>query len=52
VLNSSIDGTDEVGMLLKYNPEKKIEFVKGDSSNLKITSPIDLIIASSLLEAK
>ena len=52
VLNSSIDGTDEVGMLLKYNPEKKIEFVKGNSSNLKITSPTDLIIASSLLEAK
>ena len=52
VLNSSIDGTDEVGMLLKYNPKKKIEFVKGDSSNLKITSPTDLIIASSLLEAK
>ena len=52
VLNSSIDGTDEVGMLLKYNPKKKIEFVKGDPNNLKITSPIDLIIASSLLEAK
>ena len=52
VLNSSIDGTDEVGMLLKYNPKKKIEFVKGDSSNLKITSQTDLIIASSLLEAK
>ena len=52
VLNSSIDGTDEVGMLLKYNSKKKIEFVKGDSSNLKITSPTDLIIASSLLEAK
>jgi len=41
-----------VGMLLKYNPKKKIEFVKGDSSNLKITSPTDLIIASSLLEAE
>ena len=52
VLNSSIDGTDEVGMLLKYNPKKKIEFVKGDPNNLKITSPTDLIIASSLLEAK
>ena len=52
VLNSSIDGTDEVGMLLKYNPKKKIDFVKGDSSNFKITSPTDLIIASSLLEAK
>ena len=52
VLNSSIGGTDEVGMLLKYNPKKKIEFVKGDSSNLKITSQTDLIIASSLLEAK
>lgn len=52
VLNSSVDGTDEVGMLLKYNPKKKIEFVKGDSSNFKITSPTDLIIASSLLEAK
>jgi len=39
-------------MLLKYNPKKKIDFVKGDPSNLKITSPTDLIIASYLLEAK
>ena len=52
VLPADIEGTDEIGMVLETFPNSNLTFVKGDPSNLKITSPTDIIIASSLLEAK
>jgi len=50
VLNSSIEGTDEIGMLLKFDYSKKIQFVDGDANNIKITTTADLTTAISILE--
>ena len=50
VLRLSIKGTDEIGMLLKFNPSAKIQFVNGDSNNIKITTKTDLTMAASILE--
>ena len=50
VLKSSIEGTDEIGMLLIFNPSKKIQLVDGDANNIKITTKTDLAVAISILE--
>ena len=50
VLKSSIEGTDEIGMLLKFDHSKKIQLVNGDTNNIKITTNTDLIVAKSILE--
>ena len=50
VLKSSIEGTDEIGMLLKFDHSKKIQLVDGDANNIKITTKTDLTVATSILE--
>ena len=50
MLNSGNDGTDEIGILLKYNANETIIFVEGNSKNFKITTPADLIVATSILK--
>jgi len=50
VLNSSIEGTDEIGMLLNFDNSKKILLVDGEANNIKITTKIDLVVATSILE--
>ena len=50
VLNSSIEGTDEIGMLLKFDDSKKIQLVDGDVNNIKVTTKTDLAVATSILE--
>ena len=50
VLKSSIEGTDEMGMLLGFDHSKKIQLVDGDANNIKITTKTDLAVARSILE--
>ena len=42
ILKTNIIGTDEVGLLLKLNPNANIAFIKGDIKNRKITYKEDL----------
>ena len=50
ILKSSIEGTDEIGMLLKFDNSKKIQLVDGDANNIKVTTKTDLTVAKSILE--
>ena len=42
VLGSNIEGTDEIGMVLRKFPEIQLEFVKGSLNNAKITTDSDI----------
>mgnify|MGYP001391245663 CR=1 FL=1 len=42
VLNKNLEGTDELGMLLKLYPKTKIKLIPGDEKNKKITTQNDL----------
>ena len=50
ILESSIDGTDEIGMLLQFDRKKRIKLVQGHVNNIKITTKLDLILAASILK--
>ncbi len=43
------EATDDCSVVLRYAPQVAIEVVPGSVSNLKITEPIDLVIAEALL---
>ena len=49
VLSDTLEGTDEIGMVLRKFPESQLEFVKGEKKNYKITSKIDLQMASQIV---
>ena len=49
VFAKKISGTDEIGMLLKIYPNKKIKYVKGSIKNIKITTIEDLKIIKALI---
>ncbi|SVD63560.1 uncharacterized protein METZ01_LOCUS416414, partial [marine metagenome] len=42
VFESNIEGTDEIGMVLRKIPEIQLEFVKGSLNNSKITTDSDI----------
>ena len=42
VFESNIEGTDEIGMILRKIPEIQLEFVKGSLNNAKITTDSDI----------
>lgn len=42
ILSSNLDGTDEMGMLLRKSPDANISFIDGDIKNKKITTKLDL----------
>ena len=42
VLSVYIEGTDEIGMVLETFPDSRLEFVKGNFLNNKITTDLDL----------
>ena len=44
VLSSKLDGTDEIGMILRKFPNAKLKFVDGDINNKKINSKMDLYL--------
>ena len=43
------EATDDCSVVLRYAPHVPIEVVPGSARNLKITEPIDLVIAEALL---
>ena len=43
------EATDDCAVVFRYTPEVPIALVAGDDSNLKVTEPIDLVIAERLL---
>lgn len=47
----SFTATDDCGVVLRYLPEIPIRVVAGSERNLKITHPVDLVIAEALYEA-
>ena len=48
VLPTDIEGTDEIGMVLKTFPDSRLEFIKGSSLNNKITTDLDLHYLNNL----
>ena len=42
VLSATLEGTDEIGMVLRKFPEINLEFVKGSLNNAKITTDSDI----------
>ena len=42
VLTDTLEGTDEIGMVLRKFPESQLEFVKGSLNNAKITTDSDI----------
>ena len=42
ILESNIEGTDEIGMVLRKIPEIQLEFVQGSLNNAKITTDSDI----------
>lgn len=45
------EATDDCGVVLRYTPDVPIGIVEGDARNLKVTEPLDLVIAEQLLRA-
>ncbi|MGO8957767.1 MAG: 2-C-methyl-D-erythritol 4-phosphate cytidylyltransferase [Streptosporangiaceae bacterium] len=48
---ASVPATDDCGIVLRYLPQIPIRTVTGSERNLKITYPIDIAIAQTLLDA-
>ena len=44
--------TDDCGVVHRYLPEEPIYVVEGDTTNIKVTYPEDLILAEKILSAK
>lgn len=47
--DSAFETTDDIGVVHRYLPDTGIVLVAGSSTNLKITTPEDLLIAEALL---
>jgi 2-C-methyl-D-erythritol 4-phosphate cytidylyltransferase len=43
------DATDDCAVVFRYTPDVPIALVAGDEANLKVTEPLDLVIAERLL---
>lgn len=46
----NFQATDDCGVVLKYTPEVSICIVDGDETNIKVTHPLDLMIADRLFQ--
>ena len=44
-LSSDIEGTDDIGIVLRLFPESKLSFIPGNQDNVKITTERDLQVA-------
>lgn len=47
-----VDATDDCAVVLRHLPEEPIVVVPGDDENLKVTRPVDLAIAETLLRRR
>ena len=45
------NATDDCGIVLRYLPDVQIRIVRGSARNLKVTHPLDLVVAEALYEA-
>ena len=52
VFKSDINGTDEIGMVLKLYPKTVLKFLPGDIDNFKITTNLDLRLAKEIIKSK
>lgn len=46
------EATDDCGVVRRYLPDVPIVVVPGDAQNLKVTSPVDLLVVEALLRAR
>jgi 2-C-methyl-D-erythritol 4-phosphate cytidylyltransferase len=44
-----MDATDDCGLVLRHVPGARVAAVAGDDTNLKLTTPLDLVLAEQLL---
>lgn len=47
-----LSATDDCSLVLRYVPDARIAAVAGDEVNLKITTPIDLVMADRMLQLR
>lgn len=50
--DDSFEATDDCGVVLKYMPEESIGIVDGHETNIKVTEPLDMVIADRLFQMK
>ena len=50
-LSSDIEGTDDIGIVLRLFPESKLSFIPGNRDNLKITTERDLQVAIQIFDS-
>ena len=48
--NKTDDKTDDLQILLAYNPKSKIRFIKGENNNFKITTQTDIQVIKELYD--
>ena len=50
-LSSDIEGTDDIGIVLRLFPESKLSFISGNRDNFKITTERDLQVATQIFDS-
>ena len=50
-LSSDIEGTDDIGIVLRFFPESKLRFIPGNKDNFKITTAMDLQLAIQVFDS-
>ena len=50
-LSSNIEGTDDIGIVLRLFPESKLSFIPGNRDNFKITTKRDLQLAIQIFDS-
>ena len=50
-LSSDIEGTDDIGIVLRLFPESKLSFIPGNRDNFKITTERDLQVATRIFDS-
>ena len=50
-LFSDIEGTDEIGIVLRLFPKSKLRFIPGNQNNFKITTEMDLQVVSQIFNS-
>ena len=50
-LSSDIEGTDDIGIVLRFFPESKLRFIPGNMENIKITTKMDLQMAIRVFDS-
>ncbi len=50
-LFSDMEGTDEIGIVLRLFPKSKFRFIPGNKDNFKITTEMDLQVVSRIIDS-